>query len=276
MPATPSSPSGRCSSSLSQGQPAGSRVDLPAGGGTVDVTWEVASVNVPIAQIEIIVGGLVAEQVIRLAALSAQRQRVAPDHRLDLDRTARSRELLRPPGRYRRPHQRVQVVVGEQPIFVESDAMAVLEQIEGAIAYVDTLAPRPEARRCKQLRATLETAHNRLHQRMHRKASFISTRRCMGMTGRASTASWHSDDSPGVRSRVGAVGRRLPGVLMGSGCEFEDVHRFRNDPVRVDGRLHWDILRLLHEIKQGIARGCIAPGWGDRESGHRRLGVDFG
>ena len=29
------------------GQPAGSRVDLPAGGGTVDVAWTVASVNVP-------------------------------------------------------------------------------------------------------------------------------------------------------------------------------------------------------------------------------------
>ncbi|MDE2697798.1 MAG: hypothetical protein OXI23_02920, partial [Gemmatimonadota bacterium] len=44
----------------------------------------------------------------------------------------------------------------------------VLEQIEGAIAYLDTLASRPEARRLKQMRATLEAAHNRLHQQMHK------------------------------------------------------------------------------------------------------------
>jgi hypothetical protein len=55
---------------------------------------------------------------------------------------------------------------------VKSDALAVLEQIEGALAYVDTLAPRPEERRLKQLRATLETAHNRLHQRLHAQGVF--------------------------------------------------------------------------------------------------------
>jgi hypothetical protein len=66
----------------------------------------------------------------------------------------------------------VQIVVDEKPLFVECDAMAVLEQIEGAIAYVDTLAPRPEARRYKQLRATLEGAHNRLHQRLHQQGIF--------------------------------------------------------------------------------------------------------
>lgn len=32
----------------------------------------------------------------------------------------------------------------------------------------------------------------------------------------------------------------------------EEIHRFPNDPVRVHDRLHWDILRLFHEIKQGI------------------------
>ena len=34
------------------------------------------------------------------------------------------------------------------------------------------LAPRPEARRYKQLRATLEAAHNKLHQEMHRNGIF--------------------------------------------------------------------------------------------------------
>jgi len=34
----------------------------------------------------------------------------------------------------------------------------------------------------------------------------------------------------------------------------EEIHRFPNDPVRVGGRLHWDILRLYHEIKQGMLK----------------------
>ena len=36
----------------------------------------------------------------------------------------------------------------------------------------DLFAPRPEALRYKQLRATLEAAHNRLHQRMHKHGVF--------------------------------------------------------------------------------------------------------
>ena len=33
---------------------------------------------------------------------------------------------------------------------------------------------------------------------------------------------------------------------------IEEIHRFSNDPVKVGNHLHWDILRLLHELKQGI------------------------
>src|SRR4029078_2066859 len=55
----------------------------------------------------------------------------------------------------------VQLLVGDAPIFRQPDAVAVLEQIEGAMAYVDTIAARPEARRFTQLRATLDAAHTR-------------------------------------------------------------------------------------------------------------------
>jgi hypothetical protein len=61
----------------------------------------------------------------------------------------------------------VQVLVDGSPLFSEPDASEVLDQIQGAIAYVDTLAARPEVRRYRELRATLESAYNRLHQRMH-------------------------------------------------------------------------------------------------------------
>ena len=56
--------------------------------------------------------------------------------------------------------------------FKREDAIALLEQIEGAIAYVDTLAPQPAARQYKKIRAAIEAAHNRLHQLMHRQGIY--------------------------------------------------------------------------------------------------------
>ena len=56
--------------------------------------------------------------------------------------------------------------------FKREDAIAVLEQIEGAIAYVDTLAPKPAARQYKKIRAAIEAAHTRLHQLMHRQGIY--------------------------------------------------------------------------------------------------------
>lgn len=49
-------------------------------------------------------------------------------------------------------------------------------------------------------------------------------------------------------------GRALLGRLSGGKIEVEELHRFPNDPVQVGDRLHWDILRLYHEIKQGLLK----------------------
>ncbi len=145
----------------------GGQVRLPAGGGTVDVNWHVESAMLPIEQVEIVAGGLTAEQVNVGGKLSAQGS-------ASLTLPASTWVALRVRGSYRgRPEEvaahtsAVMVPAGEQALFSQPDALRVLEQIEGAIAYVDTLAPRPEERRLKQLRASLETAYNRLHQRLH-------------------------------------------------------------------------------------------------------------
>ena len=154
------------------GQVPGGRLTLPASGGTVDVVWQVASVSLPIDQVEIVVGGLVAEQVNVGRQLTASGNATLPI-------TDSTWIALRVRGSYRGRHgeiaahsSAVQVLVGDRPLCAAPDALAVLEQIEGAIAYVDTLAPRSEARRFKQLRATLEAAHNRLHQRLHQQGIY--------------------------------------------------------------------------------------------------------
>lgn len=151
------------------GQPAGSVIDLPPGGGTLDVHWEVASVRVPIEQVEVIAGGMVVDQVAGGGTLA--RSGSTPV------RVERSTWIaLRVRGSYQgnpadvaAHSSAVQVRIAGLTPFNLPDAVAVLEQIEGTLAYVDTLAPRPDAVRYKKLRLTLERAHQRLHDRLHRE-----------------------------------------------------------------------------------------------------------
>jgi hypothetical protein len=146
----------------------GGQVELPSRGGTVSVTWEVESVAVPIEKIEIVTGGLIAEDVTVGGALSARGSAQVP-----VDSSTWI--ALRVRGSYHgRPDDiaahtsAVQVLVEGSSLFSELDGAAVLDQIQGAIAYVDTLAPHPEARRFRERRAILEAAYNHMHQRMHR------------------------------------------------------------------------------------------------------------
>jgi hypothetical protein len=155
-----------------EGVAPGGSVELPAGGGAIQVTWKVESVRLPIDQVEIVVGGLVAEQV-------AVNRQLAASGSTAVQISEPTWIALRVRGSYRGTHgeiaahtSAVQVLVAGKTRFVQKDATAVLEQIEGAIAYIDTIAPRPEARRFKQMRATLEAAHNRLHQRLHQAGIF--------------------------------------------------------------------------------------------------------
>lgn len=56
---------------------------------------------------------------------------------------------------------------------------------------------------------------------------------------------------------LGASGGKIFAARFdGERLSVREVHRFRNDPVRAAGHLHWDILRLFHEIMQGIRAAC--------------------
>ena len=47
--------------------------------------------------------------------------------------------------------------------------MTILEQIEGAIAYLDTIGTRAEDAAYKRMRLVLTGAHRKLHNEMHRR-----------------------------------------------------------------------------------------------------------
>ena len=70
-------------------------------------------------------------------------------------------------------------------------------------------------------------------------------------------------------------GRALAGGLDGGRLALEEIHRFPNDPVQVGARLHWDILRLYHEVKQGILK-AHQQGFAPRSIGIDSWAVDFG
>ena len=71
-------------------------------------------------------------------------------------------------------------------------------------------------------------------------------------------------------------GRAILGVFENGTLKMEEIHRFSNDPVTVNGTFYWDILRLFFEIKQGITK-CVAAGHSDISSiAIDTWGVDFG
>lgn len=69
-------------------------------------------------------------------------------------------------------------------------------------------------------------------------------------------------------------GRAMLGEFDGSKISFNEIHRFGNDPVFVNGILYWDVLRLFFEIKTGISKALSLGGFD--ALGIDTWGVDFG
>ena len=71
-------------------------------------------------------------------------------------------------------------------------------------------------------------------------------------------------------------GRAMLATFDGEKITLEEKHRFSNDPVDINGSLHWDVLRLFFEIKQGILK-CANSGDRDIDCiGIDTWGVDYG
>lgn len=69
-------------------------------------------------------------------------------------------------------------------------------------------------------------------------------------------------------------GRAILGEFDGERITLNEIHRFSNDPVIMNGTMYWDVLRLFFEIKQGL---LAAKPYGEIHSiGIDTWGVDFG
>jgi hypothetical protein len=153
------------------GQPMGSRIAMASRGGTVDVTWQVASVTVPLSRVELVVNGEIRESV------AVSPDQAAGHWSVKLDRSAWLALLVR--GHYiDRPEiitahsTPVMVEVEGSPLLVAADAVTILDQIEGAMAYLDTVGTRAEDEAYKRMRLALGSAHRSLHNRLHQQGHY--------------------------------------------------------------------------------------------------------
>ena len=70
-------------------------------------------------------------------------------------------------------------------------------------------------------------------------------------------------------------GRVIAGLWDGQRMGMEEVHRFPNGPVHVNGTMRWDVLRLWAEIQNGIAAAKRKFGSSIISIGVDTWGVDF-
>jgi rhamnulokinase len=69
-------------------------------------------------------------------------------------------------------------------------------------------------------------------------------------------------------------GRAMIGIYNGDTISLKEIHRFSNDPVTIGKTVYWDVLRLFHEIKQGMLKAKYDGGFAC--IGIDTWGVDFG
>jgi hypothetical protein len=148
------------------GYPMGKRIGMSTSGGTVDVTWQVASVTVPMSRVELIVNGEIRESV------AVPPEQGSGSWSVKVDRSSWLALLVRghhpdKPEIIAAHSSPVMVDLEESPMLAAADAVTILEQIEGALAYVDTVGTRADDAAYKRMRLVLTSAHRSLHNRMH-------------------------------------------------------------------------------------------------------------
>jgi hypothetical protein len=66
----------------------------------------------------------------------------------------------------------VMIPVEGTEFFAAADAVTILDQIEGALAYIDTIGTRAENEAYKRMRMKLTSAYRKLHNQLHQKGHY--------------------------------------------------------------------------------------------------------
>jgi hypothetical protein len=153
------------------GKTMGDRIEMSSKGGTLDVNWQVASVSVPISGVELIVNGEVRERD------SVSSNNAEGRWTFKAQKSCWLALLVR--GHYKdKPEiitahsSPVMIDVKGSKMYSEVDAITILEQIEGSLAYLDTIGTRADDASYKRMRLLLESTHRKVHNRMHQYGYF--------------------------------------------------------------------------------------------------------
>lgn len=153
------------------GKPMGSRIQMSSSGGTVDVNWQVSSVTIPLTRVDLIVNGEIRESTSISSGEAAGHWSVHVDHSAWIALLVRGRYADRPEvvAAHSSP---VMITLEGSPMLAAADAVTILEQIEGALAFLDSVGTRADDKAYKRMRLVLESAHRGLHNRMHQLGFF--------------------------------------------------------------------------------------------------------
>jgi len=151
-----------------EGKPAGARIKMKRTGGTVNVEWTVASVTTPISRVDLVVNGEIRE------SKTVSGKRAHGNWRVKIDRCSWLALLVR--GHY---YDKPEIIAAHSSpamidvtgmeFFSAVDASTMLDQIEGALAYIDTIGTRAETQAYKRMRMLLTAAHRKLHNELHQR-----------------------------------------------------------------------------------------------------------
>lgn len=140
-------------------------------GGKVEVEWEARSVTVPMSRIDLVVNGEIRE------SLEIDKNSASGHWEINITRSSWLALLVR--GNYSdKPEiiaahsSPIAVNVMNSRFYSELDAVTILEQIEGALAFVETIGTRADEKRYKEMLLVLTGAHRKLHNRMHIEGKF--------------------------------------------------------------------------------------------------------
>ena len=153
------------------GHPMGSRIKMSANGATVDVTWQADSITIPMSRVDLVVNGEIRE------SLTVPPEQKSGHWSVKVDKSSWLALLVR--GHYAdKPEiiaahsSPVIIDVEGSPMLAAADGLTMLEQIEGALAYLDTVGTRAEEVAYKRMRLVLTSAHRTLHNRMHQRGYY--------------------------------------------------------------------------------------------------------
>ncbi len=153
------------------GKPPGARIMLRRSGGSVDVSWKLASVTVPMSRVDLVVNGEIRE------SQSIGPREAAGHWTVRIGKSSWLALLVR--GHY--PDQVEMIAAHSSPVVAEvegsefysqADALSILGQVEGALAYLDTVGTRAEDEVYKRVRLKITSVYRRLHNDLHQRGHY--------------------------------------------------------------------------------------------------------